>query len=101
MSAITFEWTPTEVAVPIIVSVEASEIRCREKEFQDALERYIAGYVACQVDRTKLIESSVNSDGLAWLRALRRLRTATCEIWLFSREICGDWRRPRVGPGIR
>jgi hypothetical protein len=97
MSAITFERIPAEVDGPTLVSEKASETRCRGREFRDSLERYIAGYIAYQIDPTKVIGSGVNSKEPTWLRPLRRLLTATGEIWLFSREICGDWRHPYRG----
>lgn len=94
MSVITFAWTPAEAAAPVVVPKQATETSRREREFRDALERYAAGYGACQVSGSGAIGRGGDAKGLPWLRALRRLSAATCEIWLFSREICDDWRTP-------
>ena len=82
MSALAFEWMPTETETTTSVPVKAAETYSREEEFRLALDRYIANYVAQQRRRTEA--STVGT----W----RHLLTARREIWLFSHTMNRDWR---------
>jgi hypothetical protein len=97
MSASTFEWTPTTVVAPLLLSEKDGGRGCRGREFQESLDRYSAAYIAHQIDRARAISSGVRSHELTWLRPLRRLLAAIAEIWLFSHQVCGDWRHPDRG----
>ncbi len=91
MSALAFEWMPTETETTTSVPVKAPENKSREEEFRLALDGYIANYIAQQKRRTHAVGSVVG----VW----RRLLTAGREIWLFSRSMNRDWRGDPVNMG--
>ena len=76
MSALAFEWMPTETETTTSVPAKDS----REAEFRLALDGYIANYVAQQRRCTETVGK--------W----RQLLAASREIWLFSHAVNRDWR---------
>ena len=80
MSALAFEWMPTETETTTSVPVKAAENYSREEEFRLALDSYIANYVAQQRRRTETVGK--------W----HQLLAASREIWLFSHAMNRDWR---------
>ena len=103
MSAIAFDWVPAGTEAKTGIPVKVAENHSRNEEFRLALDRCIADYAAHQRGRAGATGSTVGTrfirDSLArfagWLSQWHRPLEAIREIWLFSQEVCGDWRQPR------
>ena len=103
MSAITFDWVPAGKEAKTVIPAKVAESHSRNEEFRLALDRCIADYVVHQRGRAGATDSTVGTRSIrgdlarcaGWLRQWYRPLGAIREIWLFSQEMCGDWRQPR------
>jgi hypothetical protein len=62
MSLLTFDWAPTERTEPARRTWTSINRVGREKEFRSALDSYIAGYAAAQMQRRRLSRSTLAGD---------------------------------------
>jgi len=103
MSVTTFEWRSAKRDAPTTASLKPVETYRREAEIRPVVDRHVIGDVADQLDEPAVIDchpgiEGANPRALRWLHACRNLLTAIGEVWLFSSDVCGDWRQPCRGP---
>ncbi len=98
MSATIFEWRSLGRDART-TSLKRAEAIGREVKSRPAVDRPFVSPVAGDSDdpvgvgcRTRI--GGEKATGLRWPRACRNLLGTIREIWLFSNDVCGDWRQP-------